>query len=80
MVSINFQIPKIHACQIQMLEPRCCGLSLTLHEAASEFYLKWQGGGIQCTPYKNQFRAHFNQNFSHNLTWGTKITLENLGF
>ena len=52
MVSINFQIPKIHACQIQMLEPRCCGLSLTLHEAASEFYLKWQGGAFNAPPIK----------------------------
>ena len=25
--------------------------------------------------HKNQFRGHFDQDFSHNLYWGTKITL-----
>ena len=46
---------------------------LTLHEAASEMHPKWQGGADTACPYKNQFRGHFDPNFSHNFDWGTKI-------
>ena len=56
---------------------------LTLQEAASEMHPEWQGGALNARPYKNQFKGHFDLNFSHNLDWGTKITLENfrkLGF
>ena len=41
------------------------------------------GGAFNACPFKNQFKSHFNPNFSHNLNWGTKITLEKfrkLGF
>ena len=44
---------------------------LTLHEAASEIHPKWQGG-IFGHPYKNQFRGHFDSNFSNKLDLGTK--------
>ena len=31
------------------------------------------GGAFNARPYENQFKGHFEQNFSHNLDWGTKI-------
>ena len=48
---------------------------LTLQEAASEIHPEWQGG-FKCA-YKNQFKGHFDPNFTHNLDWGTKTTLKN---
>ena len=50
---------------------------LTLNEAASEMYPEWQRVAFKAPPYKHQFRGHFDPNFSYNLDWGTKITLEN---
>jgi len=41
-------------------------------EAASEMHPEWQGP----PPFKNQFRGHFDPNFSNTLDWGTKITLK----
>ena len=40
---------------------------LTLQEAASGMHPKWQGGADSAPPHKNQFRGHFDPNFSHNL-------------
>ena len=58
-------------------------IPLTRQEAASEMHLKWQGGALNARPYKNQFKGHFDPNFTHNLDWGTKTTLkifQKLGF
>ena len=49
-------------------------MSLTLHEAASEMHPKWQGGLLR-PPYKNQFRSHFDPNFSHYLVFSNWIEL-----
>ena len=38
-------------------------------------YPKWQGGADSARPYKNQFRGHFDPNFSHNLDCGKKIAI-----
>ena len=46
-------------------------MALTLQEAASEMHPEWQGGFKYI---KNQFKGHFNPNFSHKI-FGDKNNL-----
>ena len=45
---------------------------LTLHEAASEMYPKWQGGQILPAPIKTSLEAILTQIFHITWIWGQK--------